>query len=228
MVTAIAAWTEANKKLFIATSQDTGIITAGGADIASTLKTAGYVRSAVLYHPDNGSFAGAAWLGAMLPYEPGTESWKFKTLAGVAGVELTPTQYTVATGKNANVYYSVGGRYITSPGITAGGEWIDITRGRDWLETELMTEVFSVLANAKKVPYTNQGVALIEGAVRAALRRGVQRTLLRDDPAPSVTVPLVADVSANDRANRHLPDVAFSAQYAGAVHTLTIAGTISV
>lgn len=228
MVAVIAGWVETNKKLYIAASQDTAILGAGSSDIASTIETAAYARTAVLYHPENGQFADAAWLGKLLPQDPGSESWKFKTLAGVDGVDVTPTQYTNATGKNANVYYPVGGRNITSPGITGGGEWIDTTRGLDWQHAEILTDVFTVLANAKKVPYTNAGVALIEGAVRAALRRGVTRGLLTDDPPPEVYVPDVADVSPTDRGNRVLPDVSFSATYAGAVHEVTISGTISV
>lgn len=227
-VTAVAAWVEANKKLYLADSQDSDILAATTTDIAGALETAGYVRTAVLYHPDSGAFAAAAWAGKVLPETPGAETWKFKTLAGVSYVDLTPTQFVNATAKSANVYYPVGGRGITSEGTTAGGEFVDITRGRDWLESAIQTDVFTVLQNMKKVPYTAQGIAMVQGAVLGALRRGVSNGLLSDDPAPSVSVPNIADISTSDRANRHLPDVAFDAVYAGAIHKLTISGVISV
>ena len=43
-----------------------------------------------------------------------------------------------------------------------------------------------------------------------------------------VTVPLYKDVEQADRLNRKLPDVKFSAVLQGAIHTVTIDGTVSV
>jgi hypothetical protein len=40
--------------------------------------------------------------------------------------------------------------------------------------------------------------------------------------------PKVATVSQADRANRHLPSLVFAAKLAGAVHSLTVQGNVSV
>ena len=49
---------------------------------------------------------------------------------------------------------------------------------------------------------------------------------LTNDPEPTVTAPLVQDVSAIDKSNRLLPDVKFAATTAGAIQSVEIRGTI--
>jgi len=44
----------------------------------------------------------------------------------------------------------------------------------------------------------------------------------------SITVPAVADVDPNDKANRLLPDVEFEATLAGAVHKVKIHGVVKL
>jgi hypothetical protein len=227
MVTAIAAWVETNKKLFIAQSQDSDILTGSTTDIASTLQDAAYARTAVIYHPDNGAFVDAAWAGKRLPDTPGSETWKFAQLATVTAASLTPTQRNNAKGKDANVFYAIEGRNITSEGVTSAGEFIDIIRARDWLEARIGELVYGSLTGPRKLPYTDVGVAIIAGQVRAALLEGVANGFLSAEPPPNVIAPKVADVSGTDRANRHLPNVRFDAIVQGAVHTVAISGTVS-
>ena len=81
----VAAWVEARIKLFGTASADSVIINSQpGADttsIAAKLGQLGYVRSFVMYHQDaNYDYPEAAWFGAVLPLEPGSETWKFKQL----------------------------------------------------------------------------------------------------------------------------------------------------
>jgi hypothetical protein len=225
---AIAAWVEAHQKLFLASTQDTPVISSATTDVASQFKSAGYARTALIYHPDNGAFADAAWAGNCLPFDPGSETWKFKTLAGVASVPLTDTQAANADNKNCNVYTTMGGRAITSEGIVSAREYIDIIRGIDWLRATMQLDIFQTLANAKKVPFTDPGVALIEKDVRARLSTAVSVGLLAADPAYTVTVPKVKDIPATDKAARKLRNVRFNATVAGAIHSLEIDGQVSV
>ena len=113
-------------------------------------------------------------------------------------------------------------------GTVASGEYIDVVRGRDWLSTRLAEDVFGLFASLEKVPFTDQGIALVETAVRGVLQEGVNAGLLSSNPAPVVTVPKAADVSALNKASRMLPDVNFTATLSGAIHKAEINGTISV
>ena len=96
MSLAIANWVEANDKFFVAQSNESTIVTgaydvSGAADLASEMRRLSLFRTALVYHPDPAAFAGAAWAGACLPLDAGSETWKFKTLAGVA-ITLGPRE----------------------------------------------------------------------------------------------------------------------------------------
>jgi hypothetical protein len=226
----IAAWVETNKKLFIAQTCDTEVITVADSiatDVAKTLKTATYFRTALIYHPKVAAFADAAWGGKMLPEDPGSETWKFKTLAGVPAVKFTETHLVNLQAKYCNWYETVAGVNITQEGKVSGNEWIDVIRFRDWLEARIGERIFGRLTTSKKVPFTDHGVTTIVGDVTAQLAEGIRVGGLAKDPEPTVTAPKVADISVLDRANRHLPDVEFSARLAGAIHTLDISGVVS-
>jgi hypothetical protein len=51
---------------------------------------------------------------------------------------------------------------------------------------------------------------------------------LSSDPAPVVTVPKVADISAGNKTTRTLPDMKFTGTLAGAIHKVIITGVVSV
>lgn len=234
MATAVAAWVETNEKLFACASGDSVIITtaAGAAtDLAKSLQTAAYARTAVLYHAIPDEFADAAWLGKCLPYDPGSETWKFKTLATVTADTLTSTQRTNCNNKGCTYYVTEAGINVTAgtPGGTvAAGEFIDVVRFRDWLKARIAESCFARLANTKKIPFTDAGIAIIEAEIRARLQEGIDNGGLSNNPAPTVTVPLASSVSAANKAARLLPDVEFNATLAGAIHKLTIEGVLSV
>jgi len=232
-VQAIAAWVEARTKIFGTTSSDTDIInldmSSDTSSIAYLLRNSGYARSFVMYHEDaNSDFPECAWFGRVLPTDPGSVTWKFKTLASISYSKLTGSQSSNARNKNANTFEFIGGRGITREGTVAEGEFIDVIRGIDWLQARMQEYVYSALVNANKVPYTNAGIAVIQAEVQRALQQGISNDFLTNDPAPVVTVPKVADVVSADKASRTLNNVTFSATLAGAIHAVNITGKVTV
>jgi len=229
VITAAAAEIETKKKLLVTNSGDDDITTTATDDVASTLQDSSYARTALMFHPEPYKFAGAAWAGGLLPKDPGSVTWKFKRLSGVPIYTVSATEISNIEGKDCNYYTDVGLPLgITQQGVTSAGEFIDITRGTDWLRQRLQERIFSQLANQDKIPYTDIGVGVIEAEVRAQLREGIANDFLAATPEPVVTVPLVADISTVDKANRFLPDVNFEATLAGAIHSVQINGVISV
>lgn len=230
-----ASWCEANKKLFTPHTCDSEVYDAGVTDdVASEVKTNGYVYTAVLFNGnDTFSFAGAGWMGGRFPSQPGSYTWAYKQIGGVSPDALTPTQQTALENKRCNTYTKVAGVPVTLKGITGGGEYIDVTQFIDWLKAEIQVRVFGRMVNLAKIPYTDLGVDIIISEIMGALMAGVRASGLdpgdgKDIPAPSASAPKVADVDVIDRANRHLPDVKFSGRLAGAIHDLSINGTLSV
>ncbi len=224
-----ADFAQSNEKEFFCTVSDTeclsGIVTN---DVMSELNDDTQSRTMAIFHPDIGSYAGAAWMGVGMPYQPGSITYAYKTLAGVSTVRLTDTQINVLRSKHGNYYILKGGVGITLEGWASGGRYMDITNGIDWLKARMQERIYSVLVNSKKIPYTDQGVGLVVAEVRAQLTEGINVNFLAADPAPTVTAPLVKDISPVDKANRLLPDIEFSATAAGAIHRIEITGTISL
>jgi hypothetical protein len=229
----IAAYAEANDKLFVCQTGDSNNVTlaSGGDTNTSTMaaiQNAEYVRTAVIYHPTTDAFADCAWVGRCAPLDPGSETWAFKTLAGVDAVTMTSTHETNVEAKDGNHYQETAGVNIAFPGTVGSGEYIDVVRFRDWLKARMAERIFAHLAAANKIPYTDEGIAVIEADVRAQLVEGIAAGGLASDPAPVVTVPRASAVSEADRTARILRNVKFTATLAGAIHGVRITGVVSV
>lgn len=230
VVVAAAAYIETLVRGMIVTSADDEIMNVGITDdVVSALQTAGYVRTMIAHHPKaETQHMDGAWAGVCLPYDPGSITWNFKTLTGVNYVEYTSAEKTVLQAKGCNYYTRISGKSITQTGITPGAEWFDVINGIDWTQIRMQEAIFNRLSSAKKVPFTDLGIAIVESEVRGILQQGVQLGIYAEDPAPQVEVPLAADVSAANKANRLLTGVTFRATLAGAIHEATISGTVSV
>ena len=232
-VQAVAAYIETQRKVFLSASADADIVdTTDAADtttIAAVLKAASYARSGVFYHALAATaFPEAALLGVILPLDPGSYTGAFKTLAGITVDTLTETQKINALAKYTNFYVEVGNVNITREGVVAEGEYIDIIIFVDWMQARITEGVYSILVNSPKVPYTDAGIAAVEAEITSVLQLGIARGGIAEDPAFSVTVPLAANVSAGDKAARTLNGVSFDATLTGAIHAVTIRGTVQV
>ena len=229
-VVAAAAAVESMIKLFGYTTSDTVAYDANvTSDVFSTLKASNYARSfGLLSSKRLLSWGAAAWMGNRFPFDPGSDTWAFKTLRGVVTDVLSSGKVTAVLNKRGNVYTAVAGLSVTQFGKSASGEWVDTTRFVDWLRSELQIRLFALLVNNQKIPYTDLGVDLVKSVINAVLKDGVRAGGLAADPAPEVTAPVVADVDSITKGDRILPDVKFSATLAGAIHSLVIDGTLSV
>lgn len=240
-VKGIANWAEANEKLFGTATDDEGAFDPDGReDIAAWAMQQQLFRTFVMATPNDifdGGFPEATLMSSMFTYYPGQETWSLKKLPGVAYDELNEGQATAAHAKNATTFELFRNFAVTQGGKVAAGEWIDVIRLRDQLVESIRVSVVSAMINADgKIPYTDGGIAIIENAIRGPLNLNVTRggiapveMDLEDNPIPSyvITVPRSAAVPFNDKANRVLNDVKFSARLAGAIHVVNINGRLS-
>lgn len=229
---AAAAWAEANGKLFVAQSADSACKDSlSTTDVIASMKTSAYARSGAVFHPSIGtltSWLAAGLLADRLPDTPGSDTWAYKTVSGVDAYALTDTERTNLLAKNATIYTVISGIACTEGGKVAAGEWFDVVRGLDWMKARIRERIFGVLIAAKKVPFTDPGISLLAGEVRAQLRTAITVGLLTDDPAPVVTQPKASAISAVNRQARKLtPGIEFNARLAGAIHTLDVTGTVT-
>jgi hypothetical protein len=229
-VLAAAAWAETNKKLFVFNTIDTPCLNSGSTtDVMYAVKAAAYARTAGLFHRSELlSYAAAAWMGQRFTATPGSDTWAYKTLAGITVDALTDGQITAVKNKKGSVYTTVAGLNVTQGGTTGSGEYVDVTRFVDWQKSDIQIRVFAALVGNPKIPFTAKGIELIKTIILASLKQGVVNGGLADSsPAPQVIAPAVEDVSSLDRAARNLSGITFTGRLAGAIHELDIAGTVS-
>jgi len=225
----IAAVVETLKKIYVYSTDEAAAITSATTDIFSTLSALNFDRACGIFDPDaDTAYPEAALLGVMLPKDPGSATWAFKTLVGQDADALTPTESSNARGKNGNTYETLGGVDVIRFGTSAEGEFMDIIRGVDWLESRLQERIFAKLVAADKIPYTEQGVAIIEAEIRGQLREAIDAGVIAADPKFVITTPVVADITSVVKATRALPTITFTATLEGAIHKTTITGSVNV
>lgn len=234
----MATWAETQTKLFGTSIAEDGAKDAEATDdLASWLVSQNLYRTFWYYHKDaTADYPEAAIFARCFSIDPGGETWALKKLAGVTADDLTETEYNAITKKNGNTFEKFRNLSITQNGKVAAGEWIDVIRFRDWLQEEITTNVFTLLTNRDKVPYTDAGIALIEAQIRAALelgqaRGGIAPTEYDEDGNANlgytISVPLASSISFNQKASRVLTDVEFTARLAGAIHAVDITGHLT-
>jgi hypothetical protein len=229
-VAAAATWAEANDRPQSFNNSDNICITTATTDIFTAEKTAATTRSTGIF---NGSqllnYAGAALLGVILPLTPGSYTGAFKTLANVPADPasiLTETAITNLEAKNGNFYTNLAGVNIDYQTITGSGEFFDVPIFIDWLQNAIQIAVFNLLVGTLKVPFTDNGVAMVVNAIKGVLKQGIANGGLSSTPPPIVSAPLVGTLTQSQISSRQLPSVSFSATLAGAIHGVTIQGTV--
>lgn len=109
-------------------------------------------------------------------------------------------------------------------------------RFRDWLKNDMQYRLFNLLYTHPKIPYTDEGIALVQNQMVASLTQGQRQGGIAPDefdedgkliPGFTVTVPLAANLTAADRASRVLGGCKFHARLAGAIHVVNVYGTLA-
>ena len=219
-------------KIYVAATSDAGVIAdaysagEGSPDVANSLKDSAYSRVVCFYSANAATeYPDAALLGNRLGTDPGTATWKFKTLTGVSADALSTTQISNADSKSANHYTSVNSRNIFREGVTSSGEFIDVIRGIDWLQVRLQEDIYDLLVNSPKIPMTNGGIASVASRVQNRLDDAVTQGLIS---SYVITAPDINDIPLADRQARRLTGITFNATLAGAVHFVEIEGSVTV
>jgi hypothetical protein len=137
---------------------------------------------------------------------------------------------------HSNFFSQYAGRNVSMNGQVRAGEWIDIIRGRDWLQNDMQLRIYTLLLTNPKIPYTNSGIALVEAQMIASLKAAQQRGIVAETeydadgnqiPGYTVSTPNSASITADQKASRILTDCKFSARLAGAIHVVRVNGTLT-
>lgn len=232
IVAAAAGWVEDSNKLYPMATGDTLVTNQAlgtGSDIAQTLKSEAFTRTAVMFHPATDEFADAGEIGRWFPINPGGDNWRMKTLAGVTAYTYTGTQKANLKDKFCNYYYVFGGvNVVGGEGKVASGQYIDVIRFLDWYVARLSERVANREIDLEKIPYDDDGIAIVVGEVRAQNKDGIKAGGINPGPpAPSVTYPRSVDVPTADKAARTLNNVNTSWELAGAINHTNVNVAVS-
>lgn len=167
-----------------------------------------------------------AFAASNLVEEPGTITWMFKQLEGIGADKWSTSDVAALTAAGGNVYRTQSGIDITFDGKATSGEFIDVTRSIDWMQSRIQERIFGIFAINKKIAYTDIGVQAIKAEINAVLTLAEARNVI--DAGWSVSIPTVLSQTPADRAARTFKNITFEARLAGAVHKVTILGTVSV
>ena len=225
-----AAYIEAisTPKIYFYAIDQASMLTAVSTDIGSILAALNYDRTVGFYSTDEANYPEAAWIGGQAPKDAGSLTWKFKELIGITADILSSNDITNLKAKSLNFYEEIAGAsVISSEAVVAGGEFIDVIRGSDKLSTRIGERIFTIMINTDKIPYTIQGLGVIEDAIRAEIGISIGENFLVSG-SEVVTLPDIDSIDSADKAARLLQDVTFSAQLAGAIHKVIIRGTLTL
>jgi hypothetical protein len=166
-------------------------------------------------------------MGQRLPSDPSYgKTWAFRQ-TGTSPESLSTTFKNAVKSKGGNVLETRAGVAINMPGVMAeGGRFVDQTTLIDELTARIQERVYAALLN--DLPYTNESADAICGEILGELQTHVDRGSIAATPKPTCTFTPVENVSSVNRAARHLPDIVFSAQTAGRIHSVAIAGKLTV
>jgi hypothetical protein len=232
----IAEWTEAHVKLFAYTFlSDKDPV---GAIFFRSHGWCGLIDDFDLPEdvPQANSYVHIAAVAKCLSHPSGSETWAFKRLAAVFPSKLSGTLIKSLVDGHSNYFTQIAGRNITMNGQVRGGEWIDVIRGRDWLQNDMQLRIFNLLLMNPKIPYTNSGIALVQNEMIASLKAAQTRGIVAEDefdeegdlvPGFTTSVPNSMSVTASQKASRALSDCTFSARLAGAIHAVRVDGVLT-
>jgi hypothetical protein len=224
---AISEYIESTNKLYFV-GVDDDILEESAALITATQDRD---RTVLVYAKTGYDALAGAVVGATAGLDAGSFTYKNIIVKG-----QTPTDddgiLTSLDTLNVMTVTTKAGDIVTSEGKARSGEYIDIIDSRDYIIQSLEYKTQKVLNNTKKVPYDNNGIAMLESVAIDVMQDAYNKGMIAvdDDGAPAYTVSyaLRSQTSESDIAARKYVGGYFSFTLAGAIHKAEITGEIIV
>lgn len=190
-------------------------------------------RSVVTYADNLAEWVDAAWVGSVGPFWPESVTWKWKVPDNVSVADLRDSERDLLEENRVNFMTAEYKHEYMKNGICGDGNFIDNVLGADYITHQIRENLYEIFIANKKIAYTDDGFALVAAGVFAALNRAVELHIIATDPEDdtgvyTVVIPKRADATDEQARNRQMPDIKWSAQLEGAVHSVKVNGTLRV
>lgn len=242
-VIAVADWCEANKKIFLNTTNDVKVLTLATQEgtMAKKLKDKALRYTITTFGRDRNEYPSCSLFGriATVNYEGINTciTLKFKKLPTISALALTSSQKAAMDNLYVGGFMSFGGNLMYAEARMADGGWIDAVHGLLWLEDRIKKGVFNLMyGTTTKIPYTDTGINMVVQKVTSALEQGVRNGLLAAGNTPEgeflpagykIEALSSTEVAAEDKSNRIYRGITFKCIGAGALHNVIISGSFS-
>lgn len=178
------------------------------------------------------NYAVAALVGEASGQAAGSFTYKNLILKGIEPMDLTEFEIDKINNANAITFVTKAGQNVTTEGKALSGEYIDIIDSKDYIINQLEYRTQQTLNNASKIPYDNNGIAILESVAVDVMKDAYNKGIIAigDDGLPAYTVDydLRSETDAADRLIRKYVGGKFSFILAGAIHEVEIKGTIEI
>lgn len=187
----------------------------------------------VFVHPLDKGRLDAAAVGNVANLQPGTTTWKFRSVSGIEASGYTSSVLGQIKKAHGIAYVkAVGGSYMLSEGWTVTGKYIDETHSRIWIENEIKASLQSLLINTPKLPYDQRGIIQVQTAIELVLTAAFNNNIIATDdktgrPAYIVTASPRNEQTNSDVHSRIYRGAAFKYVQAGAIHNIVVSGQIA-
>ena len=224
----VAVWTEATEKIFsfTTTSEECPVTERG------LLRTHGWFTNQT---GEYDKFLDIAVTATSFGHQPGSEVWALTSLGIVNPSTIGSNLAANLDNANMNYYVTIAGNNVTQNGKVLGNEWIDVIRFRDWIKNDLQLRVFNAFRKNPKLPYTDNGISVIDGCMKASLKSGQSIGGIAEDeydadnnliPGYTTWVPLAANLTAAQKKSRDLSGCRWTARLSGAIQVVSIEGQL--
>lgn len=222
LANAIEEWCKANFKLAHIEVQDRTV----GEDAMAALSEKPLTRVAIYFHKEaSGKSLAAALVADRCGNDPARGTWAHKSLGSITADPTSKENLKDAQDLGLNIYAKIAGVDRTYFGTTGSDTaFIDEVVKKDWLKFRTQEAVFNTLGSANNgdgVDYNDDGIQAIAAAMNSIFNTAMDndhRYVLPD--STDVTVPKYADISAEDKAVRNLPDVKATFSIQASIHTV--------
>lgn len=197
----------------------------------NAFKVKEYSRIQDFYHPFENEEPDAALIGAVGNLQPGTITWKFKTLKGITPLKIAADELKRIHEDGANVYVTKSGEGQTSEGIVVSGEYIDVIHGMDWIKYNIEHDMQETFRTNDKISFRSGGISLLETDVINVLERAAEFGIVNKDdedesPLYTVTAKPKSEMPEDEVRKRIYSGLSFSYEPEDAIHMTKIHGEI--